>query len=55
MESARLGGRIALVTELDFAGRTLVVYDPHLESRSYGSQGSDHLPISATVSIAGDK
>jgi endonuclease/exonuclease/phosphatase family metal-dependent hydrolase len=32
----RLGGRIALVAELDFAGRTLVVYNPHLESRSGG-------------------
>jgi len=32
----RLGGRIALVAEMDFAGRTLVVYDPHLESRSGG-------------------
>jgi endonuclease/exonuclease/phosphatase family metal-dependent hydrolase len=32
----RLGGRIAIVAELDFAGRTLVVYNPHLESRSGG-------------------
>jgi endonuclease/exonuclease/phosphatase family metal-dependent hydrolase len=32
----RLGSRIALVTELDFAGRLLVVYNVHLESRSYG-------------------
>jgi endonuclease/exonuclease/phosphatase family metal-dependent hydrolase len=32
----RRGGRIALVTELEFAGRPLVVYNAHLESRSYG-------------------
>lgn len=32
----RLGGRLALVTELQFAGRTLVVYNAHLESRSFG-------------------
>jgi endonuclease/exonuclease/phosphatase family metal-dependent hydrolase len=32
----RLGDRIALVTELDFAGRLLVVYNLHLESRSMG-------------------
>ena len=33
----RLGSRIALVTELDFADRLLVVYNVHLESRSGGS------------------
>lgn len=32
----RLGNRIALVTELEFAGRPLVVYNVHLESRSAG-------------------
>lgn len=32
----RLGGRIAIVAELDFAGRRLIVYNPHLESRSGG-------------------
>jgi len=32
----RVGNRIALVTEHDFAGRLLVVYNVHLESRSYG-------------------
>jgi endonuclease/exonuclease/phosphatase family metal-dependent hydrolase len=32
----RLGSRIALVTELQFAGRPLIVYNPHLESRSMG-------------------
>lgn len=32
----RLGSRIALVTELDFSGGLLVVYNVHLESRSMG-------------------
>ena len=32
----RLGGRVALVTELEFAGRRMVVYNAHLESRSAG-------------------
>ncbi|MBV9083468.1 MAG: endonuclease/exonuclease/phosphatase family protein, partial [Acidobacteriaceae bacterium] len=32
----RLGSRIALVTELEFAGGLLVVYNAHLESRSSG-------------------
>jgi endonuclease/exonuclease/phosphatase family metal-dependent hydrolase len=32
----RLGSRIALVTEHQFAGKLLVVYNPHLESRSMG-------------------
>jgi endonuclease/exonuclease/phosphatase family metal-dependent hydrolase len=32
----RIGSRIALVTELDFAGGLLVVYNVHLESRSMG-------------------
>ena len=32
----RLGSRIALITDLDFAGRLLVVYNLHLESRSMG-------------------
>ena len=32
----RLGNRVALVTELTFAGKLLVVYNAHLESRSYG-------------------
>jgi len=32
----RLGGRIALVTELSVNGRLLVAYNPHLESRSGG-------------------
>lgn len=32
----RIGSRVALVTELEFAGRPLVVYNAHLESRSMG-------------------
>ena len=32
----RLGGRVALVTELEFAGRRMVMYNAHLESRSAG-------------------
>ncbi len=32
----RLGSRIALVTDLKFGGRLLVVYNSHLESRSAG-------------------
>jgi endonuclease/exonuclease/phosphatase family metal-dependent hydrolase len=32
----RDGSRIALVTELIFADKLLVVYNAHLESRSYG-------------------
>jgi endonuclease/exonuclease/phosphatase family metal-dependent hydrolase len=33
----RLGGRIALVAEIEFNGRPLVIYNLHLESRSAGS------------------
>jgi endonuclease/exonuclease/phosphatase family metal-dependent hydrolase len=32
----RLGNRVALITELSFADRLLVIYNVHLESRSYG-------------------
>jgi endonuclease/exonuclease/phosphatase family metal-dependent hydrolase/O-antigen ligase len=32
----RLGGRVALVTELEFVGHRMVVYNAHLESRSAG-------------------
>jgi len=32
----RIGSRIALVTDLDVEGKTLVVYNAHLESRSMG-------------------
>jgi endonuclease/exonuclease/phosphatase family metal-dependent hydrolase len=39
----RLGSRIALITELEFAGQPLVVYNAHLESRSMGSLQSEQL------------
>ena len=39
----RLGSRVALVTELEFAGQRLVVYNAHLESRSMGSLQSEQL------------
>lgn len=39
----RLGSRVALVTELEFAGRPLVVYNAHLESRSAGSLQAEQL------------
>lgn len=39
----RLGSRIALVTDLEFAGRPLVVYNAHLESRSMGRIQAEQL------------
>ncbi len=39
----RDGGRIALVSELEFGGQLLVVYNPHLESRSYGRIQNEQL------------
>ena len=39
----RLGSRIALVSELEFHGRLLVVYNAHLESRSAGKIQSEQL------------
>jgi endonuclease/exonuclease/phosphatase family metal-dependent hydrolase len=39
----RIGSRIALVTELEFAGGVLVVYNLHLESRSLGRIQSAQL------------
>ncbi len=39
----RVGNRIALITELEFAGRPLVVYNSHLESRSFGRIQSEQL------------
>jgi endonuclease/exonuclease/phosphatase family metal-dependent hydrolase len=39
----RIGDRVALVTELEFAGRLLVVYNLHLESRSMGRIQSGQL------------
>ena len=60
----RLGSRIALVTELEFNGRALVVYNLHLESRSMGSIQAGQLnevladiekyPPGTSVIIAGD-
>ena len=60
----REGGRIALVTELDEGGRTLVVYNLHLESRG-SEQGrllqleevladAERYPKDTPVIIAGD-
>jgi endonuclease/exonuclease/phosphatase family metal-dependent hydrolase len=39
----RLGSRVALVTQLQFAGRPLVVYNVHLESRSMGPLQAEQL------------
>jgi len=39
----RLGGRIALVTELDVSGQRLVVYNLHLESRGPGYNRFEQL------------
>jgi endonuclease/exonuclease/phosphatase family metal-dependent hydrolase len=61
----RLGGRLALVSELDFGGRLLVVYNAHLESRSYGRIQNEQLdeiladfggsyPANTAVIIGGD-
>ncbi len=61
----RLGSRITLVTELQFAGSPLVVYNPHLESRSMGriqTQQLDEIladlqqryPAGTSAVIAGD-
>jgi endonuclease/exonuclease/phosphatase family metal-dependent hydrolase len=45
----RLGGRIALVTEVDVMGQAIVVYNLHLESR-----GEDNLRISQLKEVLGD-
>jgi endonuclease/exonuclease/phosphatase family metal-dependent hydrolase len=60
----RLGGRIAIVTELDYGGRTLVVYNLHLESRSFGHiqdaqmdeilADAKRYPESTPIILAGD-
>ncbi len=61
----RLGSRIALVAELDLNGKLLVVYNLHLESRSYGRiqfQQLDEVladcvgryPLDTAVLIGGD-
>lgn len=39
----RLGNRIALVTDLEFAGKPLIVYNLHLESRSMGKLQDEQL------------
>jgi endonuclease/exonuclease/phosphatase family metal-dependent hydrolase len=46
---ARLGGRIALVTDVDFGGTTLIVYNLHLESR-----GNDELRLSQLNEVLQD-
>jgi endonuclease/exonuclease/phosphatase family metal-dependent hydrolase len=60
----RLGGRVALIAELDYRGHVLVVYDLHLESRSAGDiqheqlkevlADADHYPKDTPIVIAGD-
>lgn len=60
----RLGGRVALITEVEFAGRLLVVYNAHLESRSFGPIQSAQLdemladleryPSGTSVILGGD-
>lgn len=61
----RLGSRIALITELQFAGQRFVVYNPHLESRSMGliqaqqldeilADLASHYPANTPAMIAGD-
>jgi len=45
----RLGGRIALVTEINIAGSKLVTYNLHLESR-----GSDELRLSQIEEVLSD-
>lgn len=60
----RVGSRMALVTELRFAGRLLVVYNAHLESRSLGKRQFQQLgeiladtkryPTGTAIIIGGD-
>lgn len=60
----RLGGRIALITELSYAGKMLVVYNLHLESRSGGRiqyaqmqevlRDAARYPKNTPIIIAGD-
>src|SRR5258707_251546 len=45
----RLGGRIALVADINVAGCKLVTYDLHLESR-----GSDELRVSQVEEVLAD-
>ena len=60
----RLGARMAQVVELQFSGRTLVVYNTHLESRGDVPlrlkqleeilAGTKRYPAGAPIVIAGD-
>lgn len=60
----RLGGRLALITELDLNNHTLVVYNLHLESRSFGRiqyeqlkevlKDAERYPKKTPIVIAGD-
>jgi len=61
----RMGNRVALVTDLQFAGQPLVVYNAHLESRSYGriqmeqldeilADLKSHYPADTAAIIGGD-
>jgi endonuclease/exonuclease/phosphatase family metal-dependent hydrolase len=61
----RLGDRIALVTDLEFDNRLLVVYNLHLESRSMGiiqadqldevlSDAGKHYPPNTAIILGGD-
>jgi endonuclease/exonuclease/phosphatase family metal-dependent hydrolase len=65
MLQRRRGSRIALVTDLEFAGRMLVVYNLHLESRSFGHIQNEqldevladvkkHYPAGTALIIGGD-
>src|SRR5215469_18562571 len=45
----RLGGRIALVTDLNIAGNKLGIYNLHLESR-----GNDRLRLSQLTEVLSD-
>jgi endonuclease/exonuclease/phosphatase family metal-dependent hydrolase len=45
----RLGGRVALVTEIEVMGRTFTVYNLHLESR-----GDDKLRVSQLTEVLDD-
>lgn len=59
----RLGGRIAIVAELEWRGRTIVVYNAHLESRSTHIEQAQlqeilddvkRYPESTPIMLAGD-
>ena len=62
---AELARRVALVTDLEFAGQPLIVYNAHLESRSYGriqmeqlnemlADLNSHYPPNTAAIIGGD-